>query len=205
MMCFSSFFPREKKNNRCYNIINEVKCIYCGKGLLPVYQLGDKVVYGVHGVCNIIALEKQLVNRKRVEYFVLEPTDQPGARFYVPTQNEAALAKLRPLMSKEELSSLLASDTIEQVQWIQDENQRKQYYRELINSTDVAVLIGMVRTLHFHKKEQLSSGKKFHLCDENFLKDAQKLLFSEFSDILGMDREEIIEYIHQLHNEKCCG
>lgn len=169
-----------------------------------MYKQGQTVVYGIHGVCTIIALEKQLVNRKRVEYFVLEPVEQPGARFYVPTQNEAALAKLRPLMTKEALNALLLSNEVLRDSWIPDENQRKQRYRELINNTDIAALISMVRTLHIQKKEQLSAGRKFHLCDENFMKDAQKLLTSEFSVVLGIEPKEIAEYIHEII-EKCCG
>ena len=67
-----------------------------------MFALGDLLVYGVHGVCKIIELQVQVVNRKKVEYFVLEPIMHPGSKFFVPSQNEAALAKLRPILSKEQ-------------------------------------------------------------------------------------------------------
>ena len=54
-------------------------------------SMGEFVVYGVHGVCRILGTEKQLVNRKRAEFLVLEPLAQKGARFYLPVQNPAAL------------------------------------------------------------------------------------------------------------------
>lgn len=160
-----------------------------------MYQLGDKVLYGIHGVCEIVDLEIKSIDRKKIEYYVLAPVEQPGARFYVPTQNAVAVAKLRPLMTQEELITLLNSDEASADAWIPDENLRKQHYRELINSGDRIALVKMVNTLHKHKKEQQASGKKFHLCDENFLRDAQKLLDSEFSLVLNLDRSEVTDYV----------
>ena len=158
-------------------------------------QVGTQVVYGIHGVCSIIDVEVQRVDRKKVEYFVLESREHPGARYYVPTQNQVALSKLRPLLTKEELELLLSTDVAQVDAWIPDENQRKQKYRELINSGDRAALISMVRSLLQHKESQLAAGRKFHLCDENFLRDAQKLLSSEFSLILGIPQDQIGQYI----------
>ena len=158
-------------------------------------QIGSQVVYGIHGVCNIIEVQTRRVDRKNVEYFVLEPKEQPGARFYVPTQNQAALSKLRPLITKEELEALLKSDVTHQDCWISEENQRKQKYRELINSGDRAALISMIRALHKHRADQLAAGRKFHLSDENFLRDAKKLLISEFSLVLQLPQAEIGAYL----------
>lgn len=160
-------------------------------------QEGTQVVYGIHGVCTIVDVETKSVDRKKVEYFVLEPKEQPGARYYVPTQNPAALAKLRPLLSAEELETLLASESTRRISWIADENLRKQKYRELINSADRAALISMIRALYRHRQEQLEAGRKFHQCDENFLRDAKKLLCSEFSLVLGIPQSEVSGYIEK--------
>ena len=48
-------------------------------------QIGEKVVYGIHGVCTIIELETKIIDRQKVRYYVLEPLEQPGARYYIPT------------------------------------------------------------------------------------------------------------------------
>lgn len=165
-----------------------------------MFQCGDQVLYGIHGVCRILDLENRKIDRKIIEYFVLEPIDQPGARFYVPTQNKAAVAKLRPIISQQELDDLLRSDEACIDTWIEDENQRKQRYRDLITSGDRAALIRMVHTLHKHKKEQAAVGRKFHLCDENFLRDAEKLLSSEFSLVLNIEQNEVGNYVQNIIN-----
>lgn len=51
-----------------------------------MFQVGDQVVYGIHGICQILDLEERTVDRKKIKYFALEPMDQPGARFFVPSE-----------------------------------------------------------------------------------------------------------------------
>ena len=163
--------------------------------MLALYQRGDRVLYGIHGVCEILDIEMRTIDRKNVEYYVLEPLAQPGSRYYIPTQNQAAVGKLKKVIDKETLIALLNSDAVRQNTWIEDESKRKQCYRELINSGDRAALLNMVHALHEHKKAQVEAGKKFHLCDENFLRDAERLLSAEFSLALGIRPDEVGDYI----------
>lgn len=156
---------------------------------------GNRVIYGMHGVCVILGCENRLVDRKQVEYYVLEPLKQPGDRYYVPTQNAAAVAKMKPLLTKKELDALLASQNQAEDVWIADENQRKQRYRELITGGDRSALLAMIKALHTHKDVQLTQGRRLHLCDENFLRDAENLLGGEFSLILGIAPNEVGTYI----------
>lgn len=166
-----------------------------------MYQVGDKVVYGIHGVCCVVDQEERLVDRKRLTYLALEPIGQDGARFLVPIQNAAAMAKLRRMLSREELEAILKSDEVRADGWIKDENQRKQAYRELINSGDRTKLMCMVHTLYRHKAAQAAAGRKCHLCDENFLRDAEKLLTSEISIVLNMDSDQVRSYIRDRFND----
>lgn len=160
-----------------------------------MYQTGDRVVYGIHGVCEIVGTEEKTVDRKKVSYFVLEPLAQREARFYIPMHNEAALAKLRAVLTAEEINTLLHSDRVRDNAWIPDENQRKLRYRNLISSGDRSALLCMVRTIYQHKHAQEAVGRKLHLCDENFLRDAQKLLESEFSLVLNIPQNQVGSYI----------
>lgn len=162
-----------------------------------MYQIGDQVVYGIHGVCCVVEQEERVIDRKRVTYLVLEPVGRDGSRYLVPTHNAAAMAKLRKKLSREELEDLLKSETIRVDGWITDENQRKQTYRELISSGDLAKLMQMVHTLYRHKNAQAAAGRKVHLCDENFLRDAEKLLASEAAIVLGMEYDQARKYLKE--------
>jgi len=169
-----------------------------------MYQKGQRVVYSSHGVCDIVDIETKVIDRKPVEYFVLAPIDQSGARFYVPTVNPVALEKMRPILTKDELDSLLRSEETARDTWITDENRRKTMYRELISRGSRADLICMIRMLYRHKAEQLAAGRKFHLCDENFLRDAENLLSSEFSLVLGIEKNRVGSYIESVFEKGHC-
>lgn len=160
-----------------------------------MYQVGDKALYGMHGICVVADLEKRTVDRKVVEYLVLEPIGQPGSRYLIPMHNEAAMRKVHRLLSKEDMEELLSSDEIRSGSWIQDEGQRKQYYRELINCADRYRLLQMVSALYRYREKQIASGKKFHMCDENFLRDAEKLLSSELAVTMEMSISDARQYL----------
>lgn len=160
-----------------------------------MYQAGEFVIYGVHGVCRVLGTEKQLVNRKRIEYLVLEPMAGNESKFYLPTQNPTAMSKLQSVLSRDEMDALMASQEIRKDCWIKEENLRKQHYRDLIGSGNRLALLQMVSALYRYKKEQSEAGRKFHQCDDNFLRDAEKLLCSEISLVMELTTEQAKEYL----------
>ncbi len=162
-----------------------------------MYNIGDMVMYGIHGLCRISGEEVRTVDRKQVYYFVLTPDGQPGAKFLVPMHNEAALKKLRRVLSKEELLALLQSPQMREDAWISDENRRKQRYRELVSDGDRVAVLQMVRALHRHKKEQEALGRKLHQSDDNFLRDAQRLLEAEFALSLGIEPAQVGPFLQK--------
>lgn len=162
-----------------------------------MYQVGESVLYGMHGVCVVQDLEKRVVDQKQVFYLVLEPVGQPGSRYLVPTHNTVAMGKVRPMLSREAMEELLSSDEVKADAWIRDEGQRKQLYRELISSCDRQRLAQMVCSLYRYRAAQTAVGKKFHMCDENFLRDAEKLLSGEIASTLDIPSAEALKYLRK--------
>lgn len=152
-------------------------------------------MYGVHGVCRVVDQEERMVDRKRLTYLALEPVGQRGSRYLVPTHNASAMGKVKRMLSKEELTALMDSEEIHQNSWISDENLRKQAYRELIGSGDRVRLMQMVRSLYRHKSAQSAVGRKVHLCDDNFLRDAEKLLLGEVCIVMDMDTDQAKQFL----------
>ena len=160
-----------------------------------MYRIGDKVIYGSHGVCCVVGQEERTIDKRIVTYLALEPIGQDGARFLVPTHNPVAMAKLCHVLTREELEELLHSREIRRDAWIREENLRKQTYRELIGSGNRRRMLSMIYTLYRHKAAQAEAGKKVHLCDENFLRDAEKLLISEISLVMELAPEQAKGYL----------
>ena len=162
-----------------------------------MYQIGEQVIYGIHGVCSVAGVEEKRIDGRCVSYLILEPIHKGDSRYLVPSHNQAAMGKIRRILSEEALVALLDSDAVRNTAWIKDENQRKQEYRESIVSGDPTWLMQLVRMLYQHRQTQKASGRKIHLCDENFLRDAERLLTEEISIVMNMDQVQAKQYLQQ--------
>ena len=160
-----------------------------------MFEVGQWVMYGIHGVCRVAGTEKQLVNRKRAEFLVLEPLSKAESKFYLPLGNPTALAKLKPVLTVEELKALLGNPEVREDHWIDEESRRKMYYKELIARGDRKEILQTICSLYRYKAAQMEAGKKFHLCDDNFLRDAEKLMSSDIALVLEMTMEQARDYL----------
>ncbi len=55
----------------------------------------------------------------------------------------------------------------------------------------------MIKALHFHQQEQQKKGRRLHISDERFMKEAEKMLYEEFAYVLNIRKEEVLPFILQ--------
>ena len=160
-----------------------------------MFKVNDVVVYGSQGVCEIIDIEEKKIDGASKSYFVLKPRADRGATFYVPTWNEKAWGKMRKVMTKKDVDALIDSMPTKVPTWIANENERKETYKKILASGDQAAIISMVQALFAHKKEREAEGKRLHMSDEHFMKDAEQLLYNEWQYVLNVDKAGLMNYI----------
>lgn len=158
-------------------------------------KIGDFVVYGNSGICEITGDEVKKVAGRNFTYFVLKPVYDKKATVFVPCDNQALCDKMRKLLTKEEIYGIVDGVSKQECIWIENENERKSCYREIISSGDRAALVKLIKTLYLHQNEQFERGKKLHITDEKFLATAERLLHDEFAFVLGIERESVIDFI----------
>ncbi len=160
-----------------------------------MFQINDVVVYGAQGVCKIVGIQEQKIDGTSKTYFVLKPADDRGATFYVPTWNEKALAKMRIVMTKQDVDALIDSMPNKKPAWIENENERKETYKRILAGGNQTQIISMIQAIYLHKKEREAEGKRLHMSDEHFMKDAEQLLYNEWQYILNVDKAGLMAYI----------
>ena len=160
-----------------------------------MYSVSQSVIYGSHGVCRVVEIEEKTVDRKPVAYYALEPLTQPGTRYYIPVQNALAVSKMRMPLSVSELKAMIGNYDCVTEGWIDNENARKLRYKELLSNCEPELMLKMVRLLRQHRDAQFAAGRKFHVCDANFLKTAETLLSAEIAFVLGIDKTEAFKMI----------
>ena len=160
-----------------------------------MFKINDVVVYGTEGVCKIISIEDRKLGTETKKYFVLKPQNDKGATCYVPVWNEKAWGKMRKVMTKAEIDALIDSMPNQAPTWIANESERRDTYKQILASGDPAAIISMVQALFFHKKEREAEGKRLHMSDEYFMKDAEQLLYNEWQYVLNVDKAGLMNYI----------
>ena len=166
-----------------------------------MYQINDVVVYGLHGVCRITEIEEKEFAGESQMYYTMRPDFNDRSTFFVPVNNEKSKKKVRDLLTPEEINELIRSmPQLEEIK-VMHEKHRKAVYKEIIESGDRSEIIRLVKTIYVRREAQLKAGKKQHLIDERFLKEAETVLYDEFAFVLNIDRESVIPHIkNELEN-----
>lgn len=161
-----------------------------------MFQVNDVIIYGAHGVCKITGTEEKVINGKKKSYFILKPVNEKGATIFAPTDNELVLSKMRRLLTREQIHKLIASMQEETAFWVENETERKERYKSILVRGDHAELIRMLKAIYAHKMQREAEGKRLHMSDERFFKDAEQILYNEFQYVLDLrDRGELMTYI----------
>ena len=169
-----------------------------------MFKVDDIVTYGINGVCKVVAIEEKNLMGTKKEYLVLNPLNGDKSTFYVPVDNENLLSKIRKLLSEDEINNLIDSMPNEKVLWINNDKERKVLYRQIIVDGTPSELIRMIKAIHFEKKEREANGKKLHISDERFLKEAEKILYDEFRYVLKLSEHELVSCIIEKIESKTC-
>ncbi len=170
-------------------------CFLFKKGAVKMFKVNDVITYGSNGICKIEGIEEKNLTGTTKNYFVLKPLDGDNSTCFVPVDNESLLGKMRKVLSKEDIKKLIDSIPHEEALWIEDERKRKECYKKIITDGNHSHIIKIVKALYMQKKEREENGKKLHIADEYFLKDAQKRLCDEFRYVLNLSEEDTLSYI----------
>lgn len=160
-----------------------------------MYHIGDVLVYGTEGVCEVKEITEVRFGKETNEYYVLCPLNKETDTFYVPTSSEKVLLRMRSVISKEEASKLVDNSEIFQKEWIENERERADSFKKTLLYGSADDVMSMTKNIYAHQIDQLEKGKKLHASDERFLKDAEKLLLGELSYVLKITEQEILSMI----------
>lgn len=160
-----------------------------------MYQVNDTVIYGTNGICKIIDITDKDFSGVQKEYYILKPFSNMNSTIYVPLNNELLVKKMRRVLSAEEIYNIIHSMPTEEMIWIEDENERKAQYKQIISQGDRIKLVKMIKALYQHQQELQMKGKKLHVSDERFFKEAENLLYDEFAVVLKIDSKDVLPFI----------
>ncbi len=160
-----------------------------------MFAVGEKVLYSVNGVCEITEITQKVFGKTKIDYYVLKPIFNEASTVFVPIQNEALVNKMKKLMSSQQLDEVLDSVSVAQVEWNNDEMTRRQNFKDVISSGVVEDILVVLKTLWSHRTAQNGKGRKLHISDEIFLKEAEKMIKEEIAFVIGIEQDDVLPYI----------
>ncbi|MBQ7363403.1 MAG: hypothetical protein IJW48_03015 [Clostridia bacterium] len=162
-----------------------------------MFKIGDKLIYGSAGVMELVDIREECVMNEKRKYYVLAEEGAPvSSRTYVPMDNERLTSQMRPLLTRDEIDAIIKeAKSAPDGEWIEDNRARSERFRKIISSGDRAEIIGMIKSIYTEGKRRGRDGKKNYLSDENAMKRAEKLVYSEFAAVLGIKEEDVPGYI----------
>lgn len=158
-------------------------------------EIGSHVLYGKMGVCLVQEQRSIKMGKESGLYYVLLPVSDGRSSVYVPCDNEQLVARMRPLLQKEDIDAILSGADEEPLPWIEDRNERAALYRAVAADGDRRHVIRVVCCLFRKKQERQEAGKRLSSMDEAALQECVRLIDEEFSMVLGVPRSAVMDYI----------
>ena len=161
-----------------------------------MFCVGQTVLYGSNGVCMVDDVTEKRIGKTKMQYYVLKPLCNNTSTLFVPTANQQLVSKMRRILTEDEAEAILRN-LPPCGDWNDNKQERSEQFRAIITEGSCVELIRLIRLVRTHEQEQLAGGKRLHITDERFLKEAEKMVCEEFTIVLHSTREEILGRIFE--------
>ena len=160
-----------------------------------MFKIGDIIVYGAQGLCQITCIETKQIGKTSANYYVLKPLYAENTAVFVPVENKTLTARMQSVMSMSQAQELI--DTADEIQVlnIADDIKRHNEYKQVLSSNDRRRLAAVIKTLRKERALRRENNKKLNINDEQFLSKSEQLLFNELAFIKGISPEEAAKLI----------
>ena len=162
-----------------------------------MFAAGDLVIYGGEGVCRVESVgmpETEGVDKTRA-YYTLSPLYRTG-QVMTPVDTRVLM---RPVMTAQEAADFLAALPQLPPEAPEGPGQRaaKDHYHDVVTSYDCGRMAAMIKHVCHRRHWALQHGRKVSQLDERYLRRAEDQLYGELAAALGIDRQEVCQYIQK--------
>lgn len=160
-----------------------------------MYQVGERIVYGETGVCEVAAItERTVASGQKKPCYTLKPLYQT-CTIYTPVDNTKVF--MRPVISRDEALRLVSLIPSMQAQAYHSRVQREivEHYESALQTHECEDLIELTMSIYAKKQEAISQNRRVSAVDERFMRRAEDLLFGELAVALEIPREDVADYI----------
>lgn len=155
-----------------------------------MYNIGDKIVYAVHGAGTIVDIQEiEILNNTEKYYILLLPIND--IKISIP-ESEINSGKIRPIITKAEGKKVM--EILKSEKTMMSSNWGKRYRENLeqLKSGDIFEIADIVRNLTI-----LDNEKTLSASEKKMLNDAKRVMVSELVIVGSITKEEASEIIDE--------
>ncbi|MGY3776236.1 CarD family transcriptional regulator [Helcococcus sueciensis] len=155
-----------------------------------MYNIGDKIVYAVHGAGTIVDIQEiEILNNTEKYYILLLPIND--IKISIP-ESEINSGKIRPIITKAEGKKVM--EILKSEKTMMSSNWGKRYRENLeqLKSGDIFEIADIVRNLTI-----LDNEKTLSASEKKMLNDAKRVMVSELVIVGSITKEEASEMIDE--------
>ncbi|MDD3402892.1 MAG: CarD family transcriptional regulator [Hespellia sp.] len=153
-------------------------------------SVGDKVVHSPEGVCKVEEICILETQKQKREYYRLRSVVDDKVVVYIPTDNTKI--QTRKLKSREEIQSILQMEP-DGTKFLQQNMQKRAAAQKKAIYEDNSALVMKMIKLYVRKNEQAYLS----IMDKNWLKLAERYLFSEIAEVMGCEYAAFVQESHR--------
>lgn len=169
-----------------------------------MYEKGDYVIYGKSGVCaveKVGTLDMPGVDSSRT-YYTLRPI-YTTETIFTPVDTKVFM---RPAITQEEAIGLIKQipeiESDMDLELDLDNKTMPDYYKSLLTTHDCKDLIRLILIIHSRAQKAVEAKKRICQTDQNFMRDAESILYGELSVALGIEMDKVPEFISRMIGEE---
>lgn len=156
-----------------------------------MFNIGDKIVYPMHGAGIIVAQEEKEILGEKRKYFIMK-MPMSDMKVMIPIDSVEEIG-IRAVVGDEEIENVKAILSDDETAMSQNWNRRYRANMDKIKTGDIYEIAGVVRNLVLRDREKgLSTGER------KMLNNAKQMLVSEMVLSKDMENEEAENLIEEI-------
>ncbi len=155
------------------------------------YKIGDHVMYGVSGACEIVEIGTLEFAGPDKVYYSLKPVYDARDTIYVPVSKEDEIA--RKVIGKKK-----AQDIVRQIEdgKMQGELPDRETCDNILQSADSIEVTNLIRQLRHVRAQNKKNHKGLNISDAKLLTYAERIVISELAVAFAISMEEAVKMLN---------
>ena len=154
-----------------------------------MFNIGDKIVYPMHGAGEIVAIEERDILDNVHKYYIMRlPINELKVMVPVKNAEEVGVRKISDTKTMENVLETLSSD--KEITMPKNWNRRYRFNLEKIKSGDLTEIADVVKCLeNLDRQKSLSTGER------KILTEARQIIVSEMALVFDKKVEEVSKLV----------